>query len=217
MLGKRSEEALDPDKGADTEHKRQVLGEALDEHRRRLLGDIQDYVRKSGLASDRDLVKELAQDIFHDTAERAFKNAEKYDDRRPPVPWLRGIAVNVIRNRLAEKQRGNRPFPVTDYIPRASSESHRRELESPTEQEEFDALLGSDEEDTVSRLRVEELLSLVGERSRRVLRLALVEGLKGKALAAKLGIQAGSAPVALNRAKKQLREAYYKAYGQGSG
>ena len=217
-MGGRSEETTDPVQGTDTEHKRRLLGEALDEHRRRLLGDIRLYIRKSGLASEHDLVKELARDVLQDTAEIAFENAKKYDDSRPPIPWLRVIAQNVVRNRRAEKERSNRPFPVTDYIPRASAESRRRELESPTEQEEFDALLGDDEsEDAVSRLTVEELLSLVGDTSRRVLRLALVEGLKGKALAAKLGIREGSAYVALNRAKKQLREAYYEAYGRGSG
>lgn len=217
-MGRRSEGTSDMAEGADLEQKRWLLSEALDEHRRRLLGDIRVYIKKSGLTSDRDLVKELAQDVFQDTAEIAFKNAEKYDDRRSPIPWLRAIAQNVVRNRLAEKKRGNRPFPMTDYIPRASGESRRRELESPTEQEEFDALLGNDEsEDTVSRLTVEELLSLVGDGSRRVLRLALVQGLKGKALAAKLGIREGSAHVALNRAKTQLREAYYEAYGRGPG
>lgn len=217
-MGRRSEEASDPDKGADTEHKRRLLGEALDEDQHRLLGDIRIYIKKSGLASEHDLVRESARDILQTTAEIAFENADKYDERRSPTPWLRAIAQNVVRNRLAEKQRGNRPFPVTDYIPRMSAESRRRELESPTEQEEFDALLGDDEsEDAVSRLTVEELLSLVGDTSRRVLRLAFVEGLKGKALAAKLGIQEGSAYVALNRAKKQLREAYHEAYGRGAG
>ncbi len=79
-------------------------------------------------------------------------------------------------------------------------------------------MLGGDaSEDAVSRLAIEELLSLVGEGSRRVLWLAFVQGLKGKALAAKLGIREGSAHVALNRAKTQLREAYYDAYGRGSG
>ncbi len=203
---------------ADLLQKRRLLSAALNEHRRRLLGDIQVYVKKSGLTSDRDLVKELARDIFQDTAEIAFKSAEKYDDGRSPIPWLRAIAQNVVRNCLSEKKRGNRPFPMTDYVPRASVESRRQELESPTEQEEFDALLGNEEpEDTVSRLTVEELLSLVGAGSRRVLQLALVQGLKGKALAAKLGIREGSAHVALNRAKTQLREAYYEAYGRGSG
>ncbi len=217
-MGRRSEETSDMVEGSDLEQKRRLLSEALNEHQRRLLGDIQVYIKKSGLTSDRDLVKELARDVFQNTAEIAFKNAEKYDDCRSPTPWLRAIAHNVVRNRLADKERGNRPFPITDYLPRASAESRRRELEAPTEQEEFDALLGNDEsEDAISRLTVEELLSLVGDNSRRVLWLALVQDLKGKALAAKLGIREGSAHVALNRAKTQLREAYYEAYGRSPG
>jgi RNA polymerase sigma factor (sigma-70 family) len=127
------------------------------------------------------------------------------------------IAQNVVRNRLAAKKRGNRAFPVTDYVPRAGAAGFRRqELESKSEQEEFDALLADDEsESAVSRLRVEEILSLVGEGPRRVLRLAFVEGLRGKALAARLGIKEGSANVALNRAKAQLRETYHEARGRG--
>lgn len=216
-MGRRSEEAPDTDQGADLEHKRRLLGEALDDHRRRLLGDIRVYIKRSGLASDYGLAKDLAEDVLQDAAKIAVEKAEKYDDRRSPTPWLRAIAQNVVRNRLAEKERGTRPFPVMDCIPRASAATRIGELESPTEQEEFDALIGSDEEETVSRLGVEELLSLVGDRSRRVLWLALVEGLKGKALAAKLGIREGSAHVALNRAKKELREAYHEAYGRGAG
>ena len=217
MLGGRGEETPEPDYGADLVRRRRLLGEALEEHGQRLLGDSRLYVRKFGLASEHDLVRELGYDVFQDTAEIALKNAGTYDDGRHPLPWLRAIAQNVVRNRLAEKNRGNRAFPVTDYVPRAgAAQFRRRELESTSEQEEFEALLADDEsESTVSRLRGEEILSLVGEGPRRVLRLAFVEGLRGKALAARLGIREGSANVALNRAKAQLCEAYHKARGRG--
>lgn len=213
----RSEEAQDPDYGADLVRKRQLLGEALEEYRQRLLGNCRLYVKTFGLASEHDLVRELGQDVFQDTAEIALKNLEAYDDSQPPLPWLRAIAQNVVRNLIAEKKRGNRAFPVTDYVPRAgAAESRRRELELPTEQEEFDSLLAGDEsENAVSGLRVEEILSLVAEGPRRVLRLAHVEGLRGKALASRLGLTTGSASVALNRANTQLRKAYHNARGRG--
>ena len=213
----RSEKIPDPDYEADVVRKRQLLGKAMDEHRNRLLGDCRLYVRKFGLASAHDLVMELGQDVLQDAAEIALKNLEKYDDSRSPLPWLRVIAQNVVRNRLAEKKRGNRAFPATDYVPRAgAAESRRRELESATEQEEFEALLKDDiAENTVSGLRVEEILSFVAEGPRRVLRLHFVEGLRGKALAARLGTTPGSASVALNRAKRQLREAYQRERGRG--
>ncbi len=217
MLSGRSEETPNPDHGADLARKRRSLGKALEEHRQRLLGNCRLYVKTFGLAHEHDLVKELGDDVFQDTAEIALKNLEVYDDSRPPLPWLRAIAQNVVHNRVAQKKRGDRAFPVTDYVPHAgAAESRRRELESTTEQEEFDALLAGDEsENAVSCLRVEEILSLVGEGPRRVLRLAFVEGLRGKALAARLGITAGSASVALNRAKRQLREAWRKERGRG--
>ncbi len=197
--------------------KRRLLGDALDEHRQRLLGNCRLYVKTFGLASERDPVRELGHDVFQDTAESALKSLEAYDDSRPPLPWLRAIAQNVVRNLVAEKKRGNRAFPMTDYVPRAGvAESRRRELETATEQEEFEALLAGDEaENTVSGLRVEEILSLVPEGPRCVLRLAHVEGLRGKALAARLGITEGSAHVALHRANTQLREAHHKARGRG--
>ncbi len=216
-MGGRNEETPDPDYGADLVRKRRLLGEALEEHGRSLLSDSRLYVKKFGLASEHDRVRELGHDVFQDTAEIALKNAGAYDDGQPPLPWLRAIAQNVVRNRLAKKNRGNRAFPVTDYVPRAGvAEFRRRELAATTEQEEFEALLADDEsESAVSHLRVEEILSLVGEGPRRVLRLAFVEGLRGKALAARLGIREGSANVALNRAKAQLCEAYHKARGRG--
>lgn len=217
MLGGRSEETPDPENGGDLGRKRRLLGEALEEHGQRLLDDSRLYVKKFGLASEHDRVREVGYDVFQDTAEIALNNAATYDDSRPALPWLRVIAQNVVRNRLAEKNRRNRAFPVTDYVPRAGAAGfRRRELESTTEQEEFEALLADDEsESAVSRLRVEEILSLVGEGPRRVLRLAFVEGLRGKSLAARLGIREGSANVALNRAKAQLCEAYHKARGRG--
>ncbi len=217
MLGGRSEETPDPDHGADLVRKRRLLGGALDEHRQRLLSSCRLYVKKLGLASKHDLVMELGEDVLQDAVEIALKNLEEFDDNLLPLPWLRAIAQNVVRNRLAEKKRGNRAFPMTDYVPRAgAAESRWRELESATEQEEFEALLAGDEaENTVSGLRVEEILSLVPEGPRRVLRLHFVEGLRGKALAARLGTTPGSASVALNRAKRQMREAHQRERGRG--
>jgi len=54
----------------------------------------------------------------------------------------------------------------------------------------------------------EELLGLVSEPDRQVLRLAIVEGLSGRELAAQLGITEGAARVRLHRAKQQLRRTY---------
>jgi RNA polymerase sigma factor (sigma-70 family) len=216
-LGGQSEETSDPGFGADLVRKRRLLGEAMDEHRHRLLSDCRIYVKRFGLASEHDLVMEWGENVLQDAAEVAVKKLEEFDDSRSPLPWLRAIAQNVVRNRLAEKRRGSRAFPVTDYVPRAgAAESRRRELESPTEQEEFEALLGDDEaENTVSGLRVDEILSLVPEGPRRVLCLHFVEGLRGKALAARLGTTPGSASVALNRAKKQLFKAHQENAGEG--
>lgn len=216
-MGGRSDETSDPGCGADLVRKRRLLGEAMDEHRHRLLSNCRIYVRKLGLASEHDLVMGLGEDVLQDAAEIAVKNLGEFDDNRSPLPWLRAIAQNVVRNLVAEKERGSRAFRMTDYVPRAgAAQSRRRELEEPTEQEEFEALLAGDEaEDTVSGLRVEEILSLVPEGPRRVLRLHFVEGLRGKSLASRLGTTPGSASVALNRAKKQLFEAHRKERGRG--
>ncbi len=129
----RSEETSDPGYGADLARKKQLLGEALDEHRERLLSNCRLYVRKLGLAAKHEPVMELGEDVLHDAIEIALKNLEEFDDNHPPLPWLRAIARNVVLNRRAEKNRGSRAFPMTNYVPRAGvAQSRRWELESPT-------------------------------------------------------------------------------------
>jgi len=216
-LDGRSEETSDPGYEADLARKRRLLGAELDGHRERLLSNCRLYVRKLGLAAEHEPVMELGEDVLHDAVEIALKNLDEFDDSRSPLPWLRAIAQNVVRNRRAEKKRGSRAFPMTNYVPQAGvAHLRRRELESPTEQEEFEAMLEGDEaENAVSGLRVEENLSLVPEGPRRVLRLHFVEGLRGKALAATLGTTPGSASVMLNRAKRQLWEAHQRERGRG--
>ena len=46
----------------------------------------------------------LADDIFQETMIVAWNKFDTYDASRPLTPWLRGIAVNLIRNAQRKRQ-----------------------------------------------------------------------------------------------------------------
>ena len=81
-----------------------------------------------------------------------------------------------------------------------------------TEDEMFDLLYQSaGQANSHHQPTLEELLSLVKPSDQEVLRLAFVDGLRGKSLAAALGISEGAAWSRLSRAIARLRKAYFQS------
>jgi DNA-directed RNA polymerase specialized sigma24 family protein len=60
-------------------------------------------------------------------------------------------------------------------------------------------------------LEMDELLSLVSDKDQEVLRLAAIDGLRGKSLANRLQISEGAAYTRLNRALTRLAQAYSRS------
>lgn len=56
----------------------------------------------------------LAEDMFQETMIVAWQKFDEYDTSRPLAPWLRGIAVNLIRN--AQRKRKNDCIFVGDDV-----------------------------------------------------------------------------------------------------
>lgn len=188
--------------------KKQRLCQTIDQRWEDLLVSIRAKVRKLKLAVTYEAIEDLAQDILHDTIVQALKNSKQYDLTRPAFPWLRQIAFNqalMLGRRL--KYENERTTPIGDAVFRKIADKAGSEMMS--EDEIFGLLYQtSNPTDFDSRLALEDLLSLVKDSDREVLELAFVEGLRGKDLAAKLGISEGAAWMRQGRAIGRLREAY---------
>jgi DNA-directed RNA polymerase specialized sigma24 family protein len=74
------------------------MRECIQEHVGPLLGSIRSYVVRMGLACG-DAAREIADDVLQETVIEALAHAEHYQPTSPPMAWLRGIVLNVIRRK----------------------------------------------------------------------------------------------------------------------
>lgn len=194
---------------------RNVLERCLEENTQPLTDSIRVYVNQFGLAHGDD-AHSLAREIFQDVAVEAIEHADRFAVERRPLPWLLGIALNMVKRRKV-----------------ADAKRARRELTSsaialPLDDTQIDASLPEEAADRLAAeqfTRIEDdaeaeaLLALVPEADREVLRLAIVEGWSGESLARKLGTSPVAARVRLHRALARLRIAWFahEAEGQQKG
>jgi RNA polymerase sigma-70 factor (ECF subfamily) len=125
---------------------------------------------------------------------------------RRPLPWLLGIALNIIRRRQAEDARR-----AAHEVPASSLALARDEYtrgSDPLDQT-ADALAATQLERVEDDAEAEALLALVPDADRQVLRLALVEGWDSEGLAQQLGTSSVAARVRLHRAIVRLRAAWF--------
>ncbi len=186
--------------------RRGVLEDAIEQGWQDLLTGIRIYVRKFGLVSDAPTVDVLAREILQDTVVTALQRADNYDPERPARPWLLGISINHIRRRVRVRAAESNVVLVDDT--KLSREHAGKDSKGPTADEMFDLLLRSSRNFRPGQLTLDELLSLVGETDREVLRLVFIEGLRGKSLAAELGVSEGAAWARTSRAIAKFRKAY---------
>jgi RNA polymerase sigma-70 factor (ECF subfamily) len=125
-----------------------------------------------------------------DVAAETFAIAWRRRDALPadPIPWLIGIARNVIRNQHRSGRRRARLHA------RLIDEAATGRTRDPA-----DAL--------AERTAILTALEQLGEREREVLRLVAWEGLDGRRAAAALGCSRGAYAIRLHRARRRLAKA----------
>ena len=205
-----SEQGNTPGPLQPTKHNRnrEVLMMAIEQKWQQLLTGIRIYVSKFGLAADGSTIDAVARDILQDTVVTALAQSSNYDPQRPTLPWLLGVAINHIRHRRRALGVESRVVPVADLRLCSSGEGDSRSLSTD---EILDLLTQwANAGYRPNQLTVNEILSLVNEDDRQILQLAFIEGLRGKALAARLGIGEGAAWARTSRAIARLREAYFE-------
>ena len=169
-----------------------------------LLGTLRLYVVRAGLAAGQG-VEAAAAELLGEVSVQALASAGRFRAGARPMPWILGIAANLIKRQQVERaKRAAREPLVGDLAGSAGDGLSEAEL--------FDRLAAIAAGDAGSGLEVDEavdeILGRVAADDARVIRLAVVHDLNGEELARALGVTPGAARVRLHRALGRLRAAW---------
>jgi RNA polymerase sigma-70 factor (ECF subfamily) len=138
--------------------------------------------------------EQVAEDVVAETFLVAYERRDRYDAGRGEVlPWLYGIATNLLRRHRRTEIRALRALARGDGGSRAAEGPARRATERV------------DAERAVARLSA--VLAKLPRRQRDVLMLYAVAELEYAEIAAALEIPLGSVQSALHRARAKVRAA----------
>lgn len=153
------------------------------------------YVLKAGLAREPDHVAELAGEVLDEAVARAMAHADRWRPERGTHPWIAAFAANIILERRRQ----------------AGLERQRRARSANHPAADTDVLDSLVDPGTVGRDRLFELLDLVGEPARTLLRRAYVDHEPQAEIARSLGVDDGTLRVRLLRARQRFISAYTAA------
>lgn len=181
-----------------------------------LLGTLRYYVVRAGLVEDQGATL-AAVELLNEVVVEALEHADRFRASGQPIAWLLGIAANLIKRKQAERITRNRREPLVRDL-------YSGPEEALGEDELFDRLatlaVPGPAQDLEADEEVSAILAYVSKDDQRVLRLAVLHGLNGEALAQTLGITPGAARVRLHRALNRLRAAWpvpEQANGESNG
>lgn len=182
----------------------QVLRDFFQSNSTSLFSTLRTYVLRMGLAQGCQ-VQEIALELFQETVAEALAHADRFDGQGSPMPWLLGIAVNMIKRRKAEQaKRFQREELLADLA--------RRYPDLPDEDAVLDFLIppvtSGPAEIAEANEEAAAILALVSQEDQHVLRLAVLEGHQHTTLARALGTTPGTARMRLHRALRRLRTAW---------
>jgi RNA polymerase sigma factor (sigma-70 family) len=173
----------------------EALGVEITREFPRLRVVVQVLVWKLGLADRRQDVPDLADEVLSETVAQAIKLVDRWDQARGTRPWMATIAGYIIMQRRRKLGQERARFPrMAATVERATDPAD--DLVDP-------ATVGAD--------RLFELLDVVGEPERTLLRRAYVDHEPQAALARQLGITDGTLRVRLTRAKQKYARAFNAA------
>jgi RNA polymerase sigma factor (sigma-70 family) len=131
----------------------------------------------------------VAQDVAAETFLQAFESRKRFDTSRPDaLPWLFGIAINLLRHHLRDEERQLRAYARTGVDPIATDERADERLDAQAEGPALAAALAD--------LRAEE---------RDVLLLHAWADLDYAAVAEALDVPVGTVRSRLSRARDHVR------------
>ena len=184
---------------------REKLEEALEQFEKNLLMDIRMYLKQFKLTH----LLEQADEFFSELKITALKNAGNYNPECSARAWLRQAAFYMVQRLYRD---GKKQPNVTSISDEALNFGFDGSIENASESELFDYL----EQKSVERffrenqMKADEILSVVNEKDRKILRWSFVDGYSNKEIAAHLGIAENAADVRLSRARNRLKSEFLK-------
>lgn len=184
---------------------REKLEEALEQFEKNLLMDIRMYLKQFKLTH----LLEQADEFFSELKITALKNAGNYNPECSARAWLRQAAFYMVQRLYRD---GKKQPNVTSISDAALNFGFDGSIENASESELFDYL----EQKSVERffrenqMKADEILSVVNEKDRKILRWSFVDGYSNKEIAAHLGIAENAADVRLSRARNRLKSEFLK-------
>lgn len=184
---------------------RKKLEEAIEQFEDNLLMDIRMYLRNLKLPDS----KQYAEEIFSVVKITALKNAGNYNPECSARAWLRKAAFYMVQRLYRD---GKKQPKITSISDAALNFGFDGNVENASESELFDYL----EQKSVERflrenqMKADEILSVVNEKDRKILRWSFVDGYSNKEIAAHLGIAENAADVRLSRARNRLQREFLK-------
>lgn len=178
---------------------RAFLQQTIEHEADTIRGIVKSYVVKFGLSAYAN-ADVIAEEIFHDTVVEALRHTERYDRQRAPIPWLLGIAMNLIRMRRRHDVQ-QREVPIRDIHPTQDGEFSDDEL--------FQRFADLADDRVVERIDrqmfVQQLLAHVSKKDREIIHLAMWHDLDSQTIGKQLNISPSAVRVRLHRAIKGLR------------
>lgn len=169
-----------------------------------LLGTLRYYVVRAGLVEDQGPTL-AAVELLNEVVVEALEHADRFRASGQPMAWLLGIAANLIKRKQAERITRDRREPLVRDL-------YSGLEEALGEDELFDRLatlaVPGPAQDLEADEEVSAILTHVSQDDQYVLRLAVLHGLNGEALAQTLDVTPGAARVRLHRALNRLRAAW---------
>lgn len=142
----------------------------------------------------RDRLVERVDEVLSAMVCEALARPATYQLDRPVLPWLVGIARNLLKGEARDAAAHPR-------------QNARGDMDEAT-WEQVVGLLASLEESASARIDVEHMLSRLSPSEREVLECRYLKGLKGQDLAEALGISMGAARTRVSRAVQTLRDLF---------
>lgn len=184
---------------------REKLEEAIEQFEGNLLMDIRMYLRNLKLPDS----KEYAEEIFSVVKITALKNAGNYNPDCSARAWLRKAAHFMVQHLYRD---GKKQPKMTSISEAATNFGFDGNVENASESELFDYLEQKSVERFIreNQMKADEILSVVNEKDRKILRWSFVDGYSNKEIAAHLGIAENAADVRLSRARNRLQREFLK-------
>lgn len=200
MFGETEEAVSSPDLPALAEadvvqEPAQSLAAAIDRVYPELRKTVELLVSRAGLGRHADEVVDVAGEVVAEAVARAMERADQWQPETSPRPWVAKFAVNVIHERRRQAQQDRQRFPATITAPDVDEDVLNTVVDPAT--------VGPD--------RLFELLDLVAEPERTLLRRAYLHREPQAEIARSLGVNDGTLRVQLLRARQRFMSAYQAA------